>query len=1135
MNTFGLGLVLTFTDRATRGMQNATGAFNELNNSVTAFSNANNAEAALLQISVAAGVAGNEIFRVGNSITSLFTGVIQSINNTGSTILSARSQLSTLYGDAKSGQKVLDQIKDYSAKSIFNFEDLIPSVIMLKANGIEAFDQIATSAYRASNGVEGVSQTLMDYAADLAAFNPNMHNMYGTGVQAAMGALNEYIAEGNAASLKRGASLDITQLLGEEKGKTIEERSRQVADLIEQLGMVGMTANLAGTPMQRLSNVSDVLFNLMTEISDSGVFEKYSELVEKLTDYLFSIPDEELEQMAKIIAEALVEIMTPLEYVLDLSIKAVDWLRELVKQNPEMAKMIIKGTALAGVFLLITGASLKLLSALGSLKFALSTLFGRSTMSNGFRLLGLLKNFLIYLAPIIATVALLKLAWDRNFLGMQDTTKNFIKDTLTTFKILFDAWNDYTLSEENYEKAREMGLLPLIEAVLQLKYHLGYLVSGFKKGFDAFFDQLGRILVKMGILDTETHGFTDLITKLLEKMTAPGLTDTWEKIGYVLGDAVGWLIVGVALLPTLVKAAKVILAVSKVLITVLKVIPKIFSIIKGIFTIITKIGPFLSDFIFYLQYGWYIFTSSILPAIGNFFASLGGWIARGTVWILTAIGNITIAILGAFGIVVTLPAWLVGLIVAAVAVIIALVWHFRDEIAAFLVETWWKIEALFSRILDWFKNTKIGKIVVGVISTIIKAVIKAVKAVMRVLSPIIAFVAGILSVIWNIISSLFEIIWSAIKSIAPILKSLFSLIWTLVKGLFTLIKSIVTSILGIVKSLANFIISIGKTIYYALRMVFYLVLFLFKTLWDKISEGLSWIANLFRTVFNWVYDNIISPFISAMSTVFDWLCTNVFEPIGSVVSKVFEGINKIFTGFKEVVIKVFGFVKSFICEAFEVVQKVVQPILDALTTAIEWLAEKIEWLVDKATGLADKVGGAFKWAGGKLKGAIGLATGGYVKTTGIAVLHPNEVVVNDVLTKRLGSFLADYDLAKDTSSPLVTQDIVATDDYKERDDDKNPLVPSTPVYEEDNDDSDESPMQSYVRNSTTNNNVTNNNSGGDTNNDNSVTFEQGSIIFQIDKDTDLANMSEQELNAVAEKLMRIMARKMQLKSMQTRK
>lgn len=1106
-------------------MRSAAGAFNELNQSVTAFASANNAETALIQLSTAAGIVGNEITGVGQSITSLFTGVIQSINNTGSSILSARSQLSTLYGDAEAGQRVLDQIKDYSAKSIFNFEDLIPSVIMLKANGIEAFDQIATSAYRASNGVEGVSQTLMDYAADLAAFNPQMHNMYGTGVQAAMGALNEYIAEGNAASLKRGASLDILQILGEEKGKTIEERSRQVADLIEQLGMVGMTANLAGTPMQRLSNVSDVFFNMMTEISDSGVFDKYSELVEKLTEYLFSIPEEEMQQIAQIIADALVEIMTPLEYVVDLGIKAADWLRELIKQNPEMAKMIIKGTALAGVFLLITGESLKLISALGRLKFAFSILFKGGVISDGARMVGLLKNISLYLLPIIAAVALLKIAWDRDFMGMQETVKTFVRETIDTFKILFDAWGDYTLSEDNFERAKELGILPLVEAVLQLKYHLGYLVDGFKKGFNAFFDQLGNILVRFGILDKQTHGFRDFIVKLLEKITAPGMTDNWEKFGYILGDIVGWILVALVILPPIIKAISVIIGAVKLLLTILK--------------FIGTVGGVISDLVFYAQYGWYIFSSSVIPAIGSFFATLGGWIANAVMWVLAGIGEIVIAILGAFGVVVTLPAWLVGLIVLAIVAIIALVWHFRDEIAAFLVELWWKIEALFSDILDWIRNTKVYQIIAGIIEAIIDGIKVAVKAIILVLTPIIEFIVDLAKAIWSIVTSIFTIIWTIIKGITEIVVAFFKMLWNIGTSLFKFISAIVMGIWKIVKSVINFIWKLIELIVKIIKLEVSIIARLFKALWEVIVSGLTIVANFFKEVFSWIYNNIISPIITAISEAFTWLAEEVFAPVGNFVVGIFEGIADVINWLKNVVVSVFTVIKNFICGAFETVSNVVTPIIDALTSAIEWIADKIESLVDKAGGLLDTVGG---WvdSGGSLinKGLsyIGLATGGYVKTTGLAALHPNEVVVNDVLTQRLGSFLADYDSAKDTSSPLITQDVVATDDYKERDDDKNPVTPA-PVYvdDEDRDTDSTSPMQSFVQNSTTNNNVTTDNSSGEVNNDNSVTFEQGSIVFQIDKDTDLANMSEQELNAVAEKLMRIMARKMQLKSMQTRK
>lgn len=1071
MNTFGLGLILNFTDNATSGLRGATSAFNELSNSVDAFSSANNAETALLQISTAAGIVGNELSRVGSGITSLFTDAMSSITETGNNIASARAQLATLYGDMQSGQSVLDQIKDYAARSIFNFEDLIPSVIMLKANGIEAFDQIATSAYRATNGVEGVSQTLMDYAADLAAFNPQMTNMYGTGVQAAMGALNEYIAEGNTTSLKRGASLDILQLLGEEKGKTIEERSRQVADLIEQLGMVGMTANLAGTATQRLSNVEDVLFNLMTQISDSGVFDKYTELVAKFTDYIFAIPDEEMAQIAQIISDALVELLEPAEKLIDFLITIVDKVRELVRENPELTKMIIKGVAIAGVIMTITGAALKLFSALGMLRFSLGMLFKSSVLSSGAGILSLFKNLALYVLPIISAIVLLKAAWDRNFLGMQERAKSFITETIDTFKILFDAWGDYTLSEENFERARELGILPLVEAVLQLKYHLGFLVQGFKEGFNAFFDSLGRVLTRMGILDEETHGFRDLVTKLLEKITAPGLTDNWEKLGYFMGQFVGWAMLALAILPLVLKVISAILGVVRLIVSVAKFIGKIIGIIKAIIA-------FVSDLIFYIQYGWYILTSSILPAIGTFFSNLFFYIKYAVWYVLDAIGSVVIAILGAFGIVVSIPAWVVGLIVAAIAAVLALVWHFRDEIAAFLVEAWLKISNFFKQILpvvketlqkiwDWFSNTKIG-----------------------------------------------------------------------------------ASIIRMIQSIVNLVVNAGRLIYQVARLAFYGIILLFQNLWEGTKNVLATIADFFKYTWDYVADEIIAPFVDFLQGAFEWVKTNVFQPVGDFFSDIFDKIADKLHWFKDNVVEpVFTGVKDFITNAIQAVSDFVMPILDKIADAISFVTDGITSAIDTAGNF---IGGAADWVKEKadsVQQMVGLSTGGYVKTTGIAVLHPNEVVVNDTLTKNLSGFLNDYEQSKKATTPLVTQDIVATDDYRERDDntpippvviprDDTPPRGDTYNYVTNSNTTNEtgSPMQTLVNNSTTtNNNTTTNNGSGDTEIDNSVVFETGSIVFNIPEGTDITNMTEAELNNFADKLMRIMARKMQLRNMQTRK
>lgn len=1161
MNNFGLGLILTFTDNATSGLQRATGAFNDLNASTAAFSQSNSAEAALLQISVAAGIVGDELYQIGNSITSMFAGVTQSIINTGTTILTAKTQLGTLYGSMEEGEAKLAQIKEYAASSIFNFEDLIPSVIMLKANGIEAFDQIATSAYKATNGVEGVSQTLMDYASDLAAFNPQMRNAYGTGVQAAMGALNEYIAEGNSVSLKRGASLDINQLLGEDTADTIEERSRQVADLIEQLGMVGTTANLANTPMQRLSNVEDVLFNTTAEIANSGVYDKYAELIEKITDYIFAIPESELSNIAQVVADALVEILDLLDPVVDGVIKLADSVRDFLKTNPELAKSIIKGTALAGVFMLISGAGLKLASSLGMLKFSLSTLFSGMKATNGFTLLGLFKNLFKTILPLIAVGILLKEAWDRDFMGIQETVTNTVKTVWDSLKLIADAFMDNTLSEENFQKAKDMGILPLIEGILQLKYHWDFFVEGFKKGLDAFFESLSKVLVKLGILDVDVSGFGDLVVSLIDKMTAPGMTDTWEKVGYFLGEAVGWILVAIALLPVVIKGVKAIVSVIKTIVNVVKIVWNVFKTVWNVIKVIYNSIKTVVNVIKNIPWG------TILSGAKTVFSA----ISKGIVWILTGIGNIVIAILGACGIVVTLPAWLVGLIVVAIVAIIALIIVFWDEIKAFFIKIGNAIAEAFTSAWEWFSSLPWVQSVIGFVQGIIQNVKQAVSTVVNIvkgvissiinaLMPIITPIVNIIKTITGTIISIGQSIWSIIKSIASavvtvvtgiidIFKAIALAIWNVLKSIFNVIKSVVLGAWNIIKSVAHLIVSVFNAIYQAIRVVVLGIIWVFQQLWNLICTGLSYVGDFFSSVFNWIYTNVVEPIVSAIGSSFEWVYNNVISPVISAIGSAFEWLhtyviepvcNFFKAAFEQIANVVdwlvekfnlgFTAIKDWICSAIQAAADFVTPIIEGIADAIEWVANGISSIIDAASGALDWVGGKLESAGDFISSAVGLSTGGYVKTEGIAMLHPNEVVVNDTLTRGLGSFLADYNNAKVTSSPLIKQDVVSTDDYHEGT--NNPILPQQPVVMDNENKKDyNSPMQSIVNNNTSNTYSRDSVSGDNTSQDNSVTFEAGSVVINIDKDTDL---SEEGLDQLVDKMMKKMARKMQLRNMQTR-
>ena len=1139
MNNFGLGLILSFTDNATAGLSRATGAFNNLNSATANFSQANNAEQALLQVSMAAGVVGNELYQVGEGITSIFTSAIQSITNTGSQILNAKTQLGTLYGSMEAGAAKLEEIKEYAATSIFNFEDLIPSVIMLKANGIEAFDKIASSAYLAGDATSKANQTLMDYAGDLAAFNPQMRNAYGTGIQAAMGALNEYISEGNALSLKRGASLDINQLLGEETGDTIEERSRQVADLIEQLGTVGITANLAGTPMQRLANIEDTLFNLTTEISNSGVYDKYSELIERITDYVFSIPDEEFSNIAQVIGGALTSLLDMLNPVLDMIIEFTDYVRELIKTNPELIQNIIKFTALGGILSLTTGIALKLMSTLGMLRFTLIMLFGGDLMTGGIKLLGLLKNLGLYVLPLIALGTLLKLAWERDFMGIQEKVKDTVKTVWDSVGLIVDAFTDNALSEENFQRAKELGILPLIEAILQLKYHWTFFVEGFKKGLDAFFETLSNVLTELGILDKDVSSFSELITALLDKITAPGMTDNWEKLGYVLGEISGWIMIIFAVLPAIVKTVKIILGVVRVISTMVRGVRAVINFLPQISAFFSSISGWITGtFIPALTSAWAWITGTAIPAIGSALSAVGHAILSGITTILGAIGGVVTAILGAFGIVVTLPAWLVGLITVAIVAIITLIVVFWDEIVDFFKMVGNAIANFFLNAWEAFNNLPWVQKVKQTMSNVAQSIGEAFNKVKEFFSPVI-----------DIVKSVGEFIGNVFKGIGDIFVSLGKAIWSIIVTIAGVIKDAALGVWEVIKSIAGFIKSVFYVIYEAIRVVVLGIIWVFQKLFEIICAGLMYVHDFFAKIFGWINDNIITPVCDSIGKAFSWLYNDVIVPVVEKVGDAFnwlkeniitpacnavklalEGISKVVDSLCDKFNAVFTAIKTFICDAIQGAADFVNPIIESIGDAITWVADAISGIIDAASGALNWVGDKLKNAGDALSQAVGLSTGGYVKTTGIAVLHPNEVVVNDRITRELDSFLNDYSMAKMTSSPLINQDVVASDDYKEKS--TNPVVSIEP--QNNNMDTDNnSPMRSYV-NTVTNYNTetaeTNTKENVNNSADNRVIFESGSIVINAEK----SELEDSELESLTEKLMKKMARKLQLRSLQTR-
>ena len=729
---FALGLVVNLTNNTTSGINNVLRDLQRLTQEAVNTSNSLRSIASLSAFSDFANQMGDYMIRGGTAITGTFSNIINKINETGQTLRYAESQMDKLYeGSGKTGKEVLSDITEYAKTSMFEFENLIPVVTMLKANGIEAFDKIASSTGNAN-------QTLMDYAADLAAFNPQMRNAYGSGIQAAMGALNEYIAEGNAMSLKKGASLDITSLLGEDKGKTIEERSRQVADLMEKLNMVGMTAQMANSPMTKLSNMGDTLFQFMGMVANSGLYDKFNEIIDIFAQTISSISESDLEQMAKTVGDALSSLLEPLKQIAKFVAKAAKGFFDFTKNNPTLAKFVTIALGMSGVMLILGGVSLKFLSALGRTSAGLRDLGATFQGIGGVLRLGATKIIAVF-APLMIAMGILYLTWKSNLFGIRTMVTNFVgkitqsfktartavsgsleqmRMTLNSFdsrhsffdgltisimkvmvlgKALSEAWNGYTLSEDTYKKAEELGILPLIERILDLKYRFELFVEGFKKGWDdivSWFDKKIKEMQK----NSEGTIFESMF-KSLEKffdLLSSGDADAWrdfgEKTAYVVVAILGLILVLNVVTGVMALFSGIVTIVSGAL----TILSGIATVVSGAFTVIGNVLAFLAT-----PFGAII---GLVASVGVAYASFMDMLNNGFSWVKEIIMVVAIALGAVFAVVLGAPVLIAAAVAGAIALIATLIIVIKDN--------WQKIGEFFLNvgkgIGDWFKGVGEG-------------------------------------------------------------------------------------------------------------------------------------------------------------------------------------------------------------------------------------------------------------------------------------------------------------------------------------------------------------------------------------------------------------------------------------------
>ena len=965
---FGLGLVLSFTDNATAGINSAVNSLNQLTQVAENAGNSLNEFASLSAFSSIATSVGNSMTSMGTNIISTFGQIIGKVNQTGQTLMYAENQLSKLYeGSGKTGKDVLADITQYAKTSIFEFEDLIPVVTMLKANGIEAFDMIASSTGNAN-------QTLMDYAADLAAFNPQMKNAYGTGIKAAMGALNEYIAEGNAMSLKRGASLDITGLLGEEKGATIEERSRQVADLMEKLNMVGMTAQLAQSPMTKLSNMSDTLFQFIGMISQSGVYDAFNEIIDVFSSFVMSIDDSTLQNVASIVGDALSALLKPVQQLAQWIVKLADGFIKLVESNPALAKFATIATAIAGVLLVVGGVALKFAGSIGYLTLmlkSLSTSFGAigTVMKAG------ATKIVGALVPVTLALGVMYLVWKNDLFGIRTLVTSFVQNVVNSFKtaktavsgsladmqatlktfdtqnsffdgltlaimrvmVLFQAlaegWNDYTLSDETFAKAKELGILPLIEALFNLKYRFDLFKQGFIAGWEKISEKVKGVINNL-IAKADGTIFEDLlkgVTSFFEALSSND-ADAWYKFGESFAYITAGVIAFVAVFKTVSKVVSIISSVINVISKVAGAISKVIGFVSKVVGAISKfagaIGHFISDIVGFFQlvaeFGLHETLVGLFGTVATTIAGIASTVAgavlavinffdmlkNGFSWLKEILMVVGVALAAIGAIILGAPALIAGIVAGIVALVATLV--------VVIKEHWQQICDFFSMIGTWIYNNVIKPVAdffVGLWNGIVTGVTTAISAVKSFLSTIAMWLYT--NVIQPVVNFFMTYIYPFIEKIAEIVAKIIEIVTTLVSvGVQFLVSkflefvnwintNVVQPVIQFFTNLWNGIVSVFSTIaewfttqftnaVNGIKTAFSVVGEFFSGIWNSITTTFANVASWFGGVFSSAVEAIKS-FFSPLGEFFQGVWNNIvsiFTTIGAKISDAISGAVK---------------------------------------------------------------------------------------------------------------------------------------------------------------------------------------------------------------------------------------------------
>lgn len=1212
---FGLGLVLSFTDNATTGINSAVSSMGQLVNVAERTSStlsSLNSTASLSALSVMSSQLGSSVSSAGNKILGTFTNLVGGIQSTGSEFQSLRITLNALLKDSDKAEKSLSDLMNFAATTPFEISDLTGIFTTITANGLDAFKTL-------KGATTGYEENLMSAIGDLMAFRPDVPaQQWGLAIRNAF--------SGEVRSLKNALDINVNDMLGRKWGKS-GDIAQDFMDLADAIGVAGMMSSNMDTLNQTLSNVSDQFTRIKLAIADTGVFDILQDSIVNLAKALGEVQGDKLEAVAQSIGGGLKAVLNPIANFTKKLANLVRGITDFIALHPKLTKVATVMTVLAGGLLVVAGIGLKLISSLAGVCIVLQTFNASFGAFSSIIRLGV-SSILTSLLPLAVLLGALFFAWKTDFAGIKTMTTSFfdnitnsfslarnsvngdvngliqalqllksqddvfsnmtigIMRVMMVFKALADAWNDYTLTEENFQKARALGVLPLIEALLDLKYRFSIFKDGFIEGWNEIGDKIKSAFksIESSIKGTVLDSMLDKITEIFQYLSS-GDTDAWFSFGKSLGKfsanlLIVWgafKLIGIAV--ALLSSPFTLLAglVGTLLTGFLGISGGLGGLFSAIVSGVGKALPLISNF----ASVFFGLSGSLLKGVGKLgkfgFTFLKGLMPT-TGLIVTIITDTFSIVASSIGKVLTSGIFgKLGIVFGTVFTKIFSLGKFMPAIAGALG----KVGAVITSVL----SASIGGIPVALILAIVAGV-----------SALIAYISGNSDAIGGAFNKLWDMLPSGVQDalikIGSTIKDFFIGI-TDKLGITDDIKKFadifMTEVLPKIITFGGFVISTVKTAFSIVSQILNgYVIPVFKSVIDFIIA--IWNGGLGKLVGNVI--TFIGGIITAIGSIVQWLTTYVMPIITTIVTGIinavkplavgiigvvnaiidickgwiqffkgifsgdisgaWEGIKKVFSGAFDFITNIFSGIGGFftgivktIVEAFKGIGKIVgDAITSVVKTAINAVLGTAVSIINgfiKAINLAISVINAIP--GVKLKklselDVPKLAKGGVVDSPTLSVIGEagkEAVVPLENNTQWVGQVASLLNNAMGSNQGGNTDNSVLASIMSSCAMALNQVTrivsslptnqsPVTEMSPVNNSNSSNTNSKVFTTNNNTNNNVHNTSTGG-TEVNNTFEFKEGSIVIQA------TGTEDKDLKALAKKLMEYIKRETELNDM----